>query len=75
MFTFYYTYPKQLDNTTGTMPRETRKQRLAQDRKNKDTQLNIEQMKDMYLLSSYGFLIDRNIKCKRSFLSCLCPQS
>ena len=30
MLTFYYTYPKLLDNTTGTIPREAKKQRLPQ---------------------------------------------
>ena len=37
MFTFYYTYPKLLDNTTGTTQRGAKKQRLPQGQ-HKDTQ-------------------------------------
>ena len=38
MLTFYYTYPKLLDNITGTIPRGAKKQRLPQGQKHKDTQ-------------------------------------
>ena len=38
MLTFDYTYPKLLCNTTGTIPRGAKKQRLPQGQKHKDTQ-------------------------------------
>ena len=38
MVTFYYTYPKLLDNTTGAIPRGAKKQRIPHSQKHKDTQ-------------------------------------
>ena len=42
MFTFYYTYPKQLDNTTGTIPRGAKKQRLRQGQKIKTHNIKLK---------------------------------